>query len=106
LYLAPAYQHLTIEEFRDTLARELLGVADLSLAMTFQFDDTALAVVAALIHLYFSNWVWIFGQSPAFRVMQRRLFDAGVEFQLNVVAGRIEAVTIYGDFFGAEPIAP
>mgnify|MGYP000083683936 FL=1 len=106
-YMAPAYQHLTIEEFRDTLAREILGVADLSQAKTYQLDETALAGVAALNQQYFTNWDWIYGQSPAFTVKQRRHFDAGtVEFQLNVVAGRIEAVTIYGDFFGAEPIAP
>lgn len=66
--MAPAYQHLTIEEFRDTLAREILGVADLSQAKTYQLDETALAGVAALNQQYFTNWDWIYGQSPAFTV--------------------------------------
>ena len=106
-YMAPAYQHLTIEAFRDTLAREILGVADLSQAKSYPLDDVALAGVAELNQRYFKNWNWIYGQSPAFTVKQRRHFDAGtVEFQLNVDAGRIKTVTIYGDFFGAKPITP
>jgi len=106
-YMAPAYQHLTIEAFRDTLAREILGVADLSQAKSYPLDDVALAGVAELNQRYFKNWNWIYGQSPAFTVKQRRHFDAGtVEFQLNVDAGRIKTVAIYGDFFGAKPITP
>ena len=106
-YMAPAYQQLTITEFRDTLAKEILGVSDLSQAKTYVLDDAAMAGVAALNQQYFKNWDWIYGQSPAFTVKQRQHFEAGtVEFQLNVVAGRIEALTIYGDFFGAEPVDP
>lgn len=106
-YMAPEYQQLTIEEFRDTLAREILGVTDLKQAKTYQLDDEARAGIAELNQQYFKNWDWIYGQSPAFTIKQRRHFDAGtVEFQLNVDAGRIKTVTIYGDFFGAQPVDP
>jgi lipoate-protein ligase A len=105
--MAPEYQQLTIEEFRDTLAREILGVTDLKQAKTYQLDDEARAGIAELNQQYFKNWDWIYGQSPAFTIKQRRHFDAGtVEFQLNVDAGRIKTVTIYGDFFGAQPVDP
>ena len=104
-YLASAYQNLTIEEFRDRLAREILGVSDLADAKTYPLDDTIRAGVADLNQRYFKNWDWIYGQSPAFEIQHRRHFTAGtVDFRLNIANGRIADLTVYGDFFGSQPV--
>ncbi|BDZ31666.1 lipoate--protein ligase [Lactiplantibacillus sp. WILCCON 0030] len=104
-YLAPEYQHLTIEGFRDRLAREILGVSDLIAAKRYPLDDAARAGVAALNAKYFKNWDWIYGESPAFEIQHRRHFTAGtVDFRLHIASGRIADLTVYGDFFGAQPV--
>jgi len=104
-YLAPEYQHLTIEEFRDNLAREILGVSDLAEAKTYSLDAAAKAGVDDLNQRYFKNWDWIYGQSPAFELQHRRHFTAGtVDFRLNIANGRIADLTVYGDFFGSQPV--
>ncbi|MFB9770398.1 lipoate--protein ligase [Lactiplantibacillus modestisalitolerans] len=104
-YLAPDYQHLTIEEFRDILAREILGVSDLSQAKHYELDAVAQAGVERLNQKYFRNHDWIYGAEPDFTVKHRQHFDGGtVEFRLAIQAGKIAATTIYGDFFGAQPV--
>jgi len=104
-YCAPEYQHLTIEEFRDTLAKEILGVADLSQAHQYNLTATDKAGVKALADQYFNNWDWIYGNDPAYSLTRRQHFPAGtVEFDLDVDQGKIQAVQIHGDFFGQLPI--
>ncbi|WP_125765133.1 lipoate--protein ligase [Levilactobacillus mulengensis] len=104
-YCAPEYQHLTIEEFRDTLAKEILGVSDLSQAHQYELTATDKAGVEALADQYFNNWDWIYGNDPAYSLTRRQHFPAGtVEFDLDVDQGKIKAVQIHGDFFGQLPI--
>jgi lipoate-protein ligase A len=104
-YCAPEYQHLTIEEFRDTLAKEILGVSDLSQAHQYELMATDKAGVKALADQYFNNWDWIYGNDPAYSLTRRQHFPAGtVEFDLDVDQGKIKAVQIHGDFFGQLPI--
>lgn len=104
-YLDPKYRNLTIEGFRDILAREILGVHDLARASSYPLDAAIQNGVAQLNQTYFKNWDWIYGAAPAYTVTHRRHFSAGtVEFQLNIEHERIADVTIYGDFFGAQPV--
>ncbi|GKT03687.1 lipoate--protein ligase [Furfurilactobacillus entadae] len=100
-----AEQHLSIEAFRDTLAKKILGVSDLTVAHAYKLDDEAWAGIHDLEDRYFKNWDWIYGESPAFSVTRRRHFDAGtVMFAFDVTAGHIKAMQITGDFFGQADI--
>lgn len=104
-YCAPEYQNLTITEFRDTLAREILGVTDLAQAHQYVLTDEDQAGVKALADQYFNNWDWIYGHDPAYSLTRRKYFPAGtVEFDLDVDQGKIKAIQIHGDFFGQLPI--
>ncbi|TGD18591.1 lipoate--protein ligase [Levilactobacillus suantsaiihabitans] len=104
-YCAPEFQQLTIEEFRDTLAKEILGVTDLSQAHQYTLTADDQAGVKALADQYFNNWDWIYGNDPAYSLTRRRHFPAGtVEFDLDVDGGKIKAIQIHGDFFGQLPI--
>lgn len=105
-YFKPAYQQLTIESFRDTLAKRILGISDLSQATPYELGASARAGVQQLVTDYFKNWDWIYGKSPAFSVQRRRHFPAGiVEFSFDVDEGRITQMMISGDFFGQAPIS-
>lgn len=104
-YFDPKYQHLTIEAFRDTLAKEILGVTDLAAARRYQLTATDRQGIQQLVDQYFNNWDWIYGSDPDYAVTRRKHFAAGtVEFDLNVVQGHIAAIQIHGDFFGQRPI--
>ncbi|AYM02780.1 lipoate--protein ligase [Levilactobacillus yiduensis] len=104
-YCAPEFQNLTIEEFRDTLAKEILGVTDLTQAHHYELTSEDQAGVKALADQYFNNWDWIYGNDPAYSLNRRQHFPAGtVEFDLDVDGGKIKAIQIHGDFFGQLPI--
>jgi len=104
-YFDEAYQHLTIEEFRDTLAKEILSVSDLKDAKTYQLTAADQAGIKQQADQYFNNWDWIYGNDPAYSLTRRQHFTAGtVEFDLDVAGGKIQAIQIHGDFFGQLPI--
>lgn len=104
-YFDEAYQHLTIEEFRDTLAKEILAVTDLKDAKTYQLTAADQAGIKQQADQYFNNWDWIYGNDPAYSLTRRQHFTAGtVEFDLDVAGGKIQAIQIHGDFFGQLPI--
>ncbi|MDV6377012.1 lipoate--protein ligase [Sporosarcina sp. GW1-11] len=49
----------------------------------------------------YGNWDWNYGRSPKFNVQQSKRFPVGgIDVRLQVEKGSIEAIHIYGDFFG------
>ncbi|WP_137598065.1 lipoate--protein ligase [Paucilactobacillus kaifaensis] len=100
-YFDPEFQQLTIEEFRDKLALQILGLTDLSDADRYFINTETKQGVQNLLDQYYQNWDWIYGKSPAFSLQHRKHFTAGtVDYRLNVEAGHIKQIKIYGDFFG------
>ena len=104
-FFKPEFQNLTIEEFRDTLAKTILGVEDLNDAREYELDAKTKRDVEELNQSVFSNWDWIYGQSPKAAIQHRKHFPQGtVDFRLTIKDGRIATLTTYGDFFGQKPI--
>lgn len=104
-YFEPQFQQLTIQQFRDALAQQILALADLKQAKRYLIDETTRHGVQALLDQYYHNWDWVYGKSPAFELQHRAHFDAGtVDYRLNVENGKIAQIKIYGDFFGQGPI--
>lgn len=100
-YFSPEYQDLTIEQFRDTLAKKILGVADLSQAKAYELDAATKQAVSDLNQRLFSNWDWIYGQSPAADIQHRQHFTQGtIDFRLQIEGGKITYLKTFGDFFG------
>ena len=104
-YFKPEYQNLTIEEFRDTLAKTILCVDDLSVAKEYVLDEQTKKAVEQLNQSIFSNWDWIYGQSPKAAIQHRQHFAQGtVDFRITLENGRIKDLKTYGDFFGQKAI--
>lgn len=104
-YFAPQYQSLTIEQFRDTLAKKILGVDDLAQAREYVLDDQTKQLVEELNQKVYSNWDWIYGKSPESAIQHRQHFAQGtVDFRLQIDNGRIKYLKTYGDFFGQRKI--
>lgn len=104
-HFSPQYQQLTIEEFRDTLAKKILNVTSLQDAKEYPLDDEIKQAVEKLNRDVYSNWNWIYGQSPKAVIQHRQHFNQGtIDFRLQVDGGRISYLKVYGDFFGQQPI--
>lgn len=105
-YFKPEFQQLTIAQFRDKLAQQILGLTDLQQAAHYPLDEKTNQGVQNLLDQYYQNWDWIYGKSPAFSLQHRQHFDAGtVDYRLNVENGKISQIKIYGDFFGQGAIS-
>lgn len=76
-FFKPEFQNLTIEEFRDTLAKTILGVEDLNDAREYELDAKTKRDVEELNQSVFSNWDWIYGQSPKAAIQHRKHFPQG-----------------------------
>ncbi|MCQ2570126.1 MAG: lipoate--protein ligase, partial [Limosilactobacillus sp.] len=59
-HFAPEYQHLTIEEFRDTLAKAILHVDNLSQAKLYELTPGDQAAVNELTQRVYQNWDWVY----------------------------------------------
>lgn len=102
-HFAPEYQHLTIEEFRDTLAKAILHVDNLSQAKLYELTPADQAAVKELTQRVYQNWDWVYGKSPTATIQHRRHFPAGtVDFRLTIDHGRITDLQVYGDFLGQQ----
>lgn len=100
-HFAPEFQNLTIEEFRDTLAKKILGIDDLQDAQPYELDQATLQAVEQLNQTVYSNWDWVYGQSPVSQLQHRQHFTQGtVDFRLKIDDGRIADLQVYGDFLG------
>jgi len=100
-HFRPEFQQLTIEQFRDKLAQQILELSDLNAAKHYPINDQVQRGVQDLLDQYYQNWDWVYGKSPAFSLQHRNHFQAGtVDYRLNVENGKISQIKIYGDFFG------
>ncbi|AYM02076.1 lipoate--protein ligase [Levilactobacillus yiduensis] len=102
-YLAPEYQNLTVPEFRDTLLKELFHVDNLDAIKDKEvvIEDSEKAAIDKIYNDYYSNWDWVYGNSPEFTVKKRQHFTAGtIDARLLVENGKIKNIKFYGDFFG------
>lgn len=107
-YLAPEYQNITTEEFRDLLICKILNVENIEAAKSNEYllstkDERAIDEIE---EKYYSNWDWVFGKSPKFTIKRRKHFTGGtVDVRILVEKGRIESIKFYGDFFGTNNVS-
>lgn len=107
-YLADRYQDLTVPEFRDTLLKELFHVTDLAAIADKQVTLTAAdeRAIEQIFKDYYSNWDWVYGNSPEFTVKKRQHFTAGtIDARIAVDGGKINNIKFYGDFFGPQDVS-
>src|SRR5699024_1547208 len=100
-YLAPEYQDITINEFKDLMVKQILGVDDLKDAKRYELTEEDWKVIDEMTASKYKNWDWVFGGSPRYEYNRDAKLAAGmVDISLSVEKGRISACRIYGDFFG------
>ncbi len=97
---------VTFDDFRAALL-DAIGEHNGGLAGELTLTAERIARVETLVAERFGQWDWNFGQSPPFNYRGRERFAKGdVEVLVEVAGGRIQAITIYGDFLGDHDIEP
>lgn len=90
---------MTIEEFRLEILNSIFGGAE---NITYkELTEQDWEKIYALSKERYANWDWNYGKSPKFNMQHSHRFPVGViDVRLQVNKGMIEAVNIFGDFFG------
>lgn len=97
---------VAFDDFRATLIH-YIGQHNGGLHGELVLTPDQIARVDTLVAERFGQWDWNFGQSPPFNYRGRERFARGdLEVRVAVTRGRIEAITIYGDFLGDHDIDP
>lgn len=95
---------MTTLEFRARLLKGLFEERDDF--ETYHLTEAEWQGVYELRDEKYGNWDWNYGRSPKFNIQRERRFPVGeIDLRLQVEKGIIEEITIFGDFFGKDPVS-
>ncbi|PIC64480.1 lipoate--protein ligase [Sporosarcina sp. P13] len=97
-------QPISIEQFRQEILNSIFdGEENIQYKELTEEDWKNIHELSAA---RYGNWDWNYGRSPKFNVQQSKRFPVGgIDVRLHVEKGSIEAIHIYGDFFGVGEVA-
>lgn len=105
-YLDDEYQYMNSKNFREKLLLNIYDVDDTSDVKEYVLTDEDWGEIEKFAEEYTGNWEWNYGKSPDFDLERSERLSVGtVEAKLNVDAGKIQEIKIYGDFFGLGEIS-
>lgn len=92
-------QPVSQTEFRTTVMQAV--AAEFGAAQKdYHLRQEDLDAIQALKATKYATWQWNYGQAPKFNVQRSNRFSFGeIDVRLQVVTGRIQDCTVYGDFF-------
>jgi lipoate---protein ligase len=97
-------QKISIEEFKDTLLKFLMQDENYK-EKEYILSEGDLEKINELKENRYSKWEWNYGQSPSFDIEKGKRFAGGkLELRFNVSEGRVQALKIFGDFFGKKEV--
>ena len=99
--LPPEKSDMTAEGFKIYLEQYFLG----SGAVSYEFSDADTDAIAHLAAEKYATEKWLFGKFGSGRTARRRFDFGSVAVTLCEVDGKIAALSLSGDFFGAKDIA-
>lgn len=101
-YLSEKYREMTTEEFRDCLLLHLFQARSLSeiAFMEYHLTPDDEKEIDKLVRDIYANDSWVFGEEPQFTIRREEKFAGGIiEANISVEKGKIEGITIFGDYF-------
>jgi len=97
---------ITVIELRERIIERIFGTRDRASIPTLELTDADWVEVDALVKRKYGSWDWNYGENPRCNVQRSRRFAAGeIDVRVNVEAGRVAGVRIFGDFMGREDVA-
>lgn len=103
------YEHMPdksmdLDKFRDYLKGYVMEIYNIDKVYELTEDD--LKEIEIIADNRFRTWEWNYGKSPSYSFKNAIKYpNCGVvEYNLNIKNGKIEEISIHGDFFGEEDI--
>ncbi|MDQ2890087.1 MAG: lipoate--protein ligase [Gemmatimonadota bacterium] len=97
---------ITVIELRERILERIFGTRERNNIPTLELSDPDWSEVHALVERKYATWDWNYGENPRCNLETARRFPAGeVDIRMNVEAGRIARVRIFGDFMGREDVS-
>ena len=97
---------ITVIELRERIIERIFGTRDRASIPMLQLSAADWAEIDALVTRKYGTWDWNYGENPRCNVQRAQRFTAGeIDVRVNVEAGRVVGVKIFGDFMGREDVA-
>jgi lipoate-protein ligase A len=94
-------QPLTVAALRGRIIERIFGTADPAHAPMLPLTDADWRAVHELVEKKYGTWDWNYGENPACNVQRAQRFAGGeIDARIDVQAGRIAGLRIFGDFMG------
>lgn len=95
---------ISMPEFKKTLLAYLLGTDNIQNHI-YELTQADLTKIEELMAKRYNKWDWNFGENPDFTLEKSGRYPGGkVTFHLDIKAGKIKDVKIFGDFLGSKDI--
>ncbi len=105
-YLADEYKNISIDEFKDFMICQLMGIESIDQAKRYELTAADWEGIEALAEAKYKNWEWNYGNCPQYSYHRDAHFAGGtLDIHLEIEKSRIAACRIYGDYFGKADIA-
>ena len=65
-YLAPEYQNVTVDEFKNLITCKILGINSIDEAKRYVLTEEDWKAIDELTVSKYKNWEWNYGQSPQY----------------------------------------
>jgi lipoate-protein ligase A len=93
-----APRKISMEEFKDTLKKEVLASNDIE---EYHLTVQDQAAISKLMHEKYKTWEWNYGFYKKYSIRREEKFDSGlVTVDMDVKHGVITDIRLSGDFFG------
>jgi lipoate-protein ligase A len=98
-------QPITVDELRERILEAIFGTRDRTRIPTLTLGAADWEAVHALVDRKYGAWAWNYGENPPSNVQHARRFPAGeIDARIDVQAGHIGAVRLFGDFMGRRDV--
>lgn len=104
-FLTPEYQSLSSQEIVDLITCRILGIDRIENATVHELSEKDWQKIDRACQDKYQNWTWNYGQDPHYEQVISHKFSGGfLEVHLNITRGQIQAIKLFGDFFGSADI--
>lgn len=100
-----ARESITVDELRERILEAIFGTRDRRRIPTLALSDADWEAIHALVARKYGAWSWNYGENPPANVQRARRFPAGeIDARVDVQAGRIAALRLFGDYMGRRDV--
>ena len=95
---------MAIEDFRSRLLASIFGMDSVP---EYPLSDTNWKAIKQISEDRYNSWDWNYGKSPSSNIMRSKRFEGvgTIDVRLQIDKGIVQAVQIYGDFFGKKDVS-